>query len=95
MPAYIIANIFVNDDDAYDEYRQHVQAGVARYEGRFLVRGGRCERLEGHIEPSRVVVIQFPTYEQAKAWYESPEYGPLIELRQSASEGDLILVDGV
>jgi uncharacterized protein (DUF1330 family) len=96
MAAYVFANIRqITDQGAYDEYRAQVLATITRYDGRFLARAGRAEVLEGDAEAGRVVVIEFPSYEQAKAWYDSDEYRPLVELRQRASDGELILVDGV
>jgi uncharacterized protein (DUF1330 family) len=95
MAAYVVANVQVNDSDAYAEYRAQVLPTVERFGGRFLARGGRTELLEGGYEPRRVVILEFPSYERAKEWYESEEYRPLAELRRGASDGDLILVEGV
>jgi uncharacterized protein (DUF1330 family) len=94
MPAYIVANVDVHDAERYEEYRSQVLSTIERYGGRFLARGGRAERLEGSYEPVRFVVLEFPSYEQAKTWHESDEYRPLRELRQALSTGDLILVEG-
>lgn len=95
MAAYVIANVDVTDPDAYAEYRKGVQASLDPFGGRFLARGGRSEALEGTFSPKRVVLLEFPDYERAKAWWESPAYRPLREQRQRASRGDLIVVDGV
>jgi uncharacterized protein (DUF1330 family) len=95
MPAYVVANVRVEDPERYAEYVAQVPATIERYGGRFLARAGRAERLEGAVEPARFVVLEFPSYEAAKAWYESDEYRPLLELRQQTSTGDLILTDGV
>jgi len=94
MPAYVIADITINDQDVYAEYRKQVPATVARHGGKFVVRGGAHERLEGEWRPGRVVVIEFPDMAAARAWYASTEYTPLIKLRQSASSGSVILVEG-
>ncbi|HET7197026.1 MAG TPA: DUF1330 domain-containing protein [Burkholderiales bacterium] len=94
MTAYVIGEIDVTDAAAYDEYRRQVLATVQKHGGRFLARGGRAEALEGSAPPRRVVVLEFPSYEQALKWYRSPEYGPLIALRQKASRGRLLLVEG-
>jgi uncharacterized protein (DUF1330 family) len=94
MPAYVIADITVRDPDRYAEYRAQVPATVARHGGRFIVRGGAHERLEGDWQPGRLVVIEFPDMAAAKAWYASQEYGPLIRLRQGASTGTVLLVEG-
>jgi uncharacterized protein (DUF1330 family) len=95
MAAYIIADIAaIADQDRYAEYRQQVPATVAKHGGRFIVRGGAHESLEGAWRPGRVVVIEFPDMAAARAWYTSQEYGPLIKLRQSASTGSVILIEG-
>jgi uncharacterized protein (DUF1330 family) len=95
MSAYIIANVEVTDPDAYAEYRKGVAATMEAFGGRFLARGGRAEALEGTYPAKRVVIIAFSDYERAKAWWDSPGYRALRELRQRASRGDLIVVEGV
>ena len=94
MSAYVIAEIDVVDPAAYDEYRRQVLAVVTRYGGKFLVRGGKVEPREGGWAPKRIVVLEFPSMAQAQKWYDSPEYAPLIKLRQKASKGKLVLVEG-
>jgi len=94
MPAYIIANVDVTDPDAYAEYRKGVVASFEPFGGRFLARGGRAEALEGAYAVKRVVILEFPDYERAKAWWNSPGYRSLREMRQRASRGDLIVVEG-
>jgi uncharacterized protein (DUF1330 family) len=94
MAAYVIAEIEVMDQGAYDEYRKQVPATVTKYGGRFVVRGGKAETLEGGWSPKRIVALEFPSMEQAQKWYRSSEYAPLIKLRQRASRGKLILVEG-
>ena len=95
MAAYVLAEMEITDPAKYDEYRRQVLATIERYGGRFLVRGGKSEGLEGGWNPSRLVVLEFPTYEQARKWYHSPEYTPLAKLRQEASRGGrLCVVEG-
>jgi uncharacterized protein (DUF1330 family) len=94
MAAYFIANVDVHDPKAIEEYRQGVPATVAKYGGRFLVRGGGHSRLEGQWEPTRLVILEFPSMEQAKRWYDSPEYRDLKALRVKAASTDLVLVEG-
>jgi uncharacterized protein (DUF1330 family) len=94
MAAYVIGEIEVTDPVVYEEYRKQVPAVVARYGGRFIVRGGRVEPLEGGWSPKRFVALEFPSMEQALKWYRSEEYAPLIRLRQKASRGKLIVVEG-
>jgi uncharacterized protein (DUF1330 family) len=97
MAAYVIAtvDVHVHDQALYDEYRQQVPAVVAQYGGRFLVRGGACETLEGSWQPKRVVVLEFDSTEAAKRWYDSEEYRRIADLRQRATSTEMILVQGV
>lgn len=95
MAAYLIGEIEVTDPATYDDYRKQVTGTLTPYGGRFAVRGGKVESLEGGWTPKRIVVLEFPSLEQARNWYRSPEYAPLIALRQRASRGKLILVEGV
>ena len=95
MPAYFIVDIDVTDPTAFEEYRRAVPATVEKYGGKFLVRGGRMEVVEGSWRPKRVVVTEFPSLEQAKRWYDSEEYRALKALRLRTSKGNVILVEGV
>lgn len=94
MSAYVIGEIEVTDAAAYEEYRRQVLPVVQKYGGRFIVRGGKVEALEGGWAPRRLVALEFPSMEQARKFYRSPEYAPLIALRQKASRGKLVLVEG-
>jgi len=94
MAAYVIGEIEVTDQATYDDYRKQVPATVAKYGGRFIMRGGKVETLEGGWAPKRIVALEFPSMEQAQKWYRSAEYMPLIKLRQKAARGKLILVEG-
>ena len=94
MPGYIIANVEIHDEDAYAEYRKQVPATLEAYDGRFVVRGGPVERLEGDWEPNRIVVLEFPSVERAREWWDSEEYREPKALRQAASSGTLLLVEG-
>jgi uncharacterized protein (DUF1330 family) len=94
MSAYVIAEIEVVDPAAYEDYRKQVLAVVTKFGGKFIVRGGKIEPKEGGWTPKRLVVVEFPSMAQAQKWYDSPEYAPLIKLRQKASKGKLILVEG-
>ena len=95
MPAYIIADLDVRDVAKYEEYRARVPASIAAYGGRFVVRGGKVETLEGTWAPSRLVIVEFPSVERAKAWWNSDEYAEPKALRRAASRGQLLLVEGV
>ncbi len=94
MAAYVIGEIEVTDPEVYGDYRKQVAATIEKYGGRFAARGGKAEALEGGWTPKRIVVLEFPSYDQALKWYRSPEYAPLIKLRQRASRGELIVVEG-
>jgi uncharacterized protein (DUF1330 family) len=94
MSAYAIAEIDVVDPAAYEDYRKQVLAVVTKYGGKFIVRGGTIDPKEGGWTPKRIVVVEFPSMAQAQKWYDSPEYAPLIKLRQKASRGKVILVEG-
>ena len=95
MPAYVINDMEITDPALFEEYRKLTPATVAQYGGRFLVRGGRVEPLEGDWSPARLVILEFPSLDQARAWIDSPEYAPAKRLRQLASKSNLILVEGV
>jgi uncharacterized protein (DUF1330 family) len=95
MSAYVIGNFKVLDAERYKEYVGPSAAAVAAHGGRFIARGGKAEALEGNVAADRVVILEFPSYEQAKDWWESELYYAPKMLRQSASEGSMILVDGV
>ncbi|HSE91898.1 MAG TPA: DUF1330 domain-containing protein [Methylomirabilota bacterium] len=94
MPAYVIGDIEVTDAAGFEEYRKQVPATVQKYGGRFLVRGGAMEVVEGDWRPKRVVVLEFPSMEQAKRWYDSEEYRAPKAVRLKTSRGRIILVEG-
>jgi uncharacterized protein (DUF1330 family) len=94
MPAYVIADIEVQDPDTYREYAMLVQATLDPFGGHFLVRGGPCETLEGGWQPERIVVIEFPSAEQARGWYTSPDYAKALAVRRRSATGSLILAEG-
>jgi len=94
MPAYIIARVEVTDWNRYREYTKATPAAIARYNGRFIVRGGEIATLEGEPETRRLVVIEFPSLEQAKAFYHSPEYAQARKLRAGAAIGQFLAVPG-
>jgi len=95
MSAYVIAEVNVTDPDQFAEYRKLVPATIEKYGGRFVVRGGTVETKEGGWSPSRVVVVEFPSMDQARKWYHSSEYAPALAMRLKAAETRLIFVEGV
>jgi uncharacterized protein (DUF1330 family) len=94
MAAYVIVNVHVTDPELYREYAAGTPAAIERFGGRFLVRGGPVEVREGSWSPSRVVVLEFPDGDAARAWYESDEYQALLAIRQRAAEAELVIVEG-
>jgi uncharacterized protein (DUF1330 family) len=96
MPAFAIGRLKVSDPSWVEEYRPKTAALVEKHGGRYLVRGGKMERIEGNTPlPDVLVVLEFPSMERAKAWYNDPEYAPLIKLRQKGSDLDFVLVEGL
>jgi uncharacterized protein (DUF1330 family) len=95
MAGYLIAEIEVHDPALFEEYRKQVPATIARYGGKYLVRGGATDTIEGGWAPARVVVLEFPSLEQARKWYHSPEYEPLLAMRLRAAKSKAILAEGV
>jgi uncharacterized protein (DUF1330 family) len=96
MPAYVIASVTeARDQDKLVEYRERNTDVVAAHGGRFVARGGPHEILEGDYSPVRVVIIEFPDMDAARGWYRSDDYAPLRELRRSASDTDILVVEGV
>lgn len=94
MSAYVIANVKIEDQARYDRYRGKVAATVAAYGGRFLVRGGAIEPIEGTWRPARLVVLEFADMATAKRWYHSPEYQGIVGDRIAATESHLVFVEG-
>jgi uncharacterized protein (DUF1330 family) len=95
MPAYFIADAFVKNAEALEIFRAHAAPAVSRYGGRYLVRTGSVEAVEGSWKPSAVLIIEFPDLERAKTWYRSAEYALALAVRDNAISRDLILVDGM
>jgi uncharacterized protein (DUF1330 family) len=94
MPAYIIAEVEVTNPAGYEAYQPLAGASIAQYGGKFVVRGGRAELVEGTQEPARIVVIEFADTAAAKRWYNSPEYQEALKIRLANSTGRVLLVEG-
>jgi uncharacterized protein (DUF1330 family) len=94
MKAYIIVDVKITDPVRYEDYKKLTPGSLVPYEGKFIVRGGTSETLEGDWKPGRIVVIEFPSMEKAKAWWSSEGYAPAKAIRQSASVAQLIVVEG-
>ena len=95
MAAYLYGNIEITDPALYEQYRAEVPAVIAAHGGRYLVRGGASETLEGERPLNRNVLLEFPDMAALKAFYFSAEYKPLIAMRQRAATSNLIAVEGV
>jgi len=95
MAAYLIVDIEITNPEKYAEYVKAVPPTIAKHGGKYLVRGGKTERIEGSWEPKRVVVLEFPSFERAKRWWGCDEYAGPKALRQAASITNMILVEGV
>ncbi len=93
MAAYFI--IDMEDQERFEMYQKVVPTTVTQYGGRYLVRGGQLEVLEGHWHPSRLVVLKFPSMAAAKRWYESEEYQKIKPLPRLQTRSDMVLVEGV
>ena len=94
MAAYVIGDIEVTDPAAFQEYRNRLGATVEQYGGRFVIRGGRVNPKEGDWQPHHLLMLEFPSLEQAERWYNSPEYKPLIAIREKAARTHLIIAEG-
>jgi uncharacterized protein (DUF1330 family) len=95
MPAYIIVDITITDPGEYEEYKKHTPGSLVPFDGKFIVRGGESVTLEGEWNPQRIVVVEFPTLEKAKAWWNSPLYAPAKLIRQRAAHTRMIAVQGI
>ena len=95
MPAYIIVEIEVTDPVGFEEYKKRAAATVEQYGGKYIVRGGACETLEGDWKPKRIVVLQFDNMERAKAWLNSPEYIEPRKQRHRTAKTRMILAEGL
>jgi len=95
MPAYIVVQVEVHDAQRYENYKAMVPPSFAVYGGKFLVRGGKVETLEGDWEPKRFVMVEFPSVEKAKAWWASEEYAEAKALRQATAKTQMIVVEGL
>ena len=95
MPAFVLANITIVDPVRYEDYKRMVPATLVPFGGRFVVRGGETQVLEGDWRPGRLVLLEFPSLERARAWWNSPEYAAARDLRQATSTGTLIVLEGV
>lgn len=95
MPAYVVALIErIHDPQTYKNYVAQVEATLKPFEGKFIARKPEPDVLEGALAPARAIILEFPTLDAARAWHASPAYQPVMKLRQSASDGTLLLLPG-
>jgi len=94
MKAYVIVDVKIHDPSRYDDYKKLTPASLVPFDGKFVVRGGTTETLEGDWEPGRIVVLEFPSLEKAKAWWSSAGYAPAKAIRQASSDTRMIVVEG-
>ena len=94
MKGYLIANLDIHDQPIFQRYREMVVPIIAKYGGRYIVRGGEVENLEGHLSFNRLIVLEFPSPEVARAFYEGPEYQPVKAIRFQSATSDVALVVG-
>lgn len=95
MTAFVIVDVTVHDPANYDEYKKLAPASIAQYGGKYIARGGRTETLEGDWTPGRLVILEFPSLEQAKAWVNSPEYAPARAMRHAYATSKMAVIEGL
>ena len=96
MAAYLVVDITaIHDEQTYARYRSQVSSGLEAAGGRYLVRGGDVEVIEGDWRPGRMVIVRFDSMEAAQRWWASPEYEPLRQLRQTSASTNMVLVQGL
>ena len=94
MPAYVLVQIEIDDPVEYERYKALAPASIEAYCGRYVVRGGESQCLEGHWQPPRLVVLEFPDAATARAWWASPEYAPAKAIRHRAARSEMLLIQG-
>jgi uncharacterized protein (DUF1330 family) len=94
MKAYILVDVTITDPSRYEDYKKLTPASLEPFGGKFIVRGGSSETLEGEWPSGRIVVIEFPSKAAAKEWWSSPGYAPAKAIRQSASKTKMLVVEG-
>ena len=95
MAAYVISDVTFKDEAAVETYRAHAAASITQHGGRYLVRGGAIDVVEGSWRPERIVIVEFPDMARARAWYRSPEYAAALDVRDQALSRNLVFVEGV
>ena len=94
MPAYFVAELDVTNAAGFEPYRVAVPAVLEQYGGRYVIRGGATQLVEGGPEPKRIVILEFADAAAVKRWYNSPEYQKILPLRLANSTGRAFIVEG-
>lgn len=94
MACFVAVEIAIHDPVRYERYKELAPPSIGLYGGRYAVRGGTVTTLEGSWCPARFVLLEFPTADQARAWWNSPEYAPAKALRQASARTEMILIEG-
>ncbi|WP_407155010.1 DUF1330 domain-containing protein [Bradyrhizobium sp. STM 3557] len=95
MPAYVISEVEVREAEAMDAYRSLAARAIAQYGGRYLVRGGASDTVEGGPPAKTLIIVEFPSMARAREWYASPEYARALKYRRSALDRRLVFVEGI
>ena len=95
MSSYVIVDITVTDPERYEDYKKLAPPAIAAYGGKYVVRGGKSEKLEGNWEPNRIVILEFESTEKAKEFINSPEYREARALRHETASSNMIVVEGL
>lgn len=95
MPAYVIVDIEVQNPTRYESYKELAGPAVAQHGGRYLARGGATTVLEGSWQPKRLVILEFPSVEKAKAWWDSTDYAEAKRIRQESAKTGMVMIEGV
>lgn len=95
MPAFVLVDVTIDNPEEFEEYKKLTPATLAAFNGKFIARGGQTITLEGEWNPNRITLIEFPTIEQAKAWWSSDLYALPKAMRQRAAKTKMIIVEGI
>ncbi len=95
MKAYVIVDVKITDPTRYEEYKKLTPPSLEPFQGKFIVRGGSNETMEGDWQPGRIIVLEFPSMQKARDWWSSAGYAPAKALRQAISKTKMILVEGI
>jgi len=95
MSAYVIVELTVTDPVLYEEYKKLAPASITQYGGKYVARGGKTETLEGDWTPTRLVILEFESFERAKDWWNSPEYAGPKAIRQRSAKTKMVAIEGL